>query len=283
MAVRTALFLIPAALFLVPAAVFAQAPTPAAPPEVDQALRTRVTEFFQDFTDGKFRQAINLVAEDTQDEYFASPKAEIKSFKIDGITYSEEFSKAEVHLIVKEILKLKAEGFMQDTPVDWPMTTNWKIENGKWVFYHQIQPNGWVTPMGPSAGFRRPDGTASIPAKLDDATLNAEAARLMHQTSVDKDRVDLTPDKPASAKVVFHNGAPGSVSISLVGLPNVFPGFTAKLDKQTVNSGEDAIVAISYDPPADQESAPRSFTMAVEVAPFSQQFPVEVNFGTLPR
>lgn len=66
MAVRTALFLLPAALWLVPAAAIAQT-TPPAPPEVDQALRSRVTEFFQNFVDKKFRQAINLVADDTQD------------------------------------------------------------------------------------------------------------------------------------------------------------------------------------------------------------------------
>jgi hypothetical protein len=282
MAVRNALSLVAAALVLVPTAVFAQTPSPAAPPEVEQALQARVTEFFQDFVDGKFRQAINLVAEDTQDEYFSSPKAEIKTFKIEGIDFSGDFTKANVRLTVKQVLKLKAEGFMQDTTLDSPMATDWKIENGKWVFYHQIQPNGWVTPMGPSASFRKPDGTTTIPEKLDDATLNAEAARLLHQTSVDKDRVDLAPDKPTSARVIFHNGAPGAVNISVVGLPNVLPGFTAKLDKQSVNSGQDAILEVSYAPPAGQD-APRSFTIAVDVAPFGQQFPVEVNFGTAPR
>jgi len=283
MPVRTALFLIPAALFLGPAAAFAQTPTPAAPPEVDQALRSRVTEFFQDFVDGKFRQAINLVADDTQDEYFSSPKAEIKTFKIDAINYTDDFTKADVQMTIKQVWKLKAEGFMQDQIVDSPMTVTWKIENGKWVFYHHIQPDAWVTPMGPSAGFHKPDGTRAIPEKLDEATLNSEAARLLRLTTVDKDRVSLAPDKPTSAKVVFHNGAQGPVTVSVVGLPNVMPGFTAKLEKETVNAGEDAILAISYDPPADQRSAPLSFTIAVEVAPFNQDYPVEIDFGTPPR
>ncbi len=283
MAARTPLFLVPAALLLVPAAVFAQAPSPGAPPEVEQALRARVTEFFQDFVDGKFRQAINLVAEETQDEYFSSPKAEIKAFNIDGIVFSSDFTKADVKLTVKQVWKMKAEGFMQDMTVDSPMSTTWKTENGKWVFYHQIQPNAWVTPMGPSEGFRRPDGTNRVPKSLDSATLNSEAERILRQSSVDKSRVDLAPDKTGSAKVVFHNGAQGSVNISVVGLPNVFPGFSAKLDKQVVSAGQDAILDIGYDPPAGQENPPRSFTIAVDVAPFGPQFPIEINFGALPK
>jgi hypothetical protein len=283
MAVRNALFLIPVALLLVPAAAFAQTPAPAAPADVEQALRSRVTEFFQDFVDGKFRQAINLVADDTQDKYFSSPKAEITAFNIDRIDFTSDFSKANVHLTVKQVWKLKAEGFMQDQIVDSPMATDWKIENGKWAFYEDVHPNGWLTPMGPSADLRKPDSGPAIPPKLDQNTLAAEAARLLIQTKVDKDRVNLSSVKRGSEKVVFHNGAQGPVNVSLVGLPNVLAGFTAKLDKQIVNGGEDAIVEISYDPPAGLENPPRSFTIAVDVTPFNKQYPVEINFGTLPQ
>src|SRR5580704_3639831 len=122
MASRTPL-LLAAACFLIPSAVFAQASSPAAPPEVDQVLRARVTEFFQDFVDGKFRLAINLVAEDTQDFYFASPKLEMVAFKIQAINYSNNFTNAVVNLSVTRVLRLKAEGFLQDTNVDGPMET----------------------------------------------------------------------------------------------------------------------------------------------------------------
>jgi len=279
MAARTAIILVSAALLL-PAAVLAQIPSPAPPPEVDQALRARATEFFQDFVEGKFRLAINLVAEDTQDEYFSSPKAEIKEFKIDGIDYSDGFSKATVHMTVKQVWKLKAEGFLQDTVVDSPMATTWEVENGKWVFYHHIQPDGWVTPMGPSAGFHKPDGTSGLP-KLDASTLETEAERLLHQTRIDKSQISLDPAKPSTGKVVFHNGAPGSVDISLVGLPKI-AGLTVKLDKQAVGAGQDAIIEFSYapavDPRGDQPGPPPSVTVAVEVAPFGVHYPVDVVF-----
>jgi hypothetical protein len=280
MVVRTTLFLVPVALLLVPAAAFAQTPASAAPPEVEQALRARVTEFFQDFVDSKFRQAINLVAEDTQDEYFAASKAEIKEFKIDGVTFSSDFTKADVALTVKQVWKMKAEGFVQDTVVDSPWSTSWKIENGKWVYTHQIQPNGWVTPMGPSDGFHKPDGTTAIPKKLDDATLAKEAQRILHQSGIDKNEVTLSPDKLSSATVTFHNAAPGSVSVSVEGLPRGLPGLTAKFDKKDLNSGQDAVLEISYDPMASEQPPPTSVTIALEVAPFGQYVPILVMFGT---
>jgi len=278
------LVLVPAALLLVSATVFAQATPPAAPAGVEQDLRARVGEFFQYFVDGKFRQAISLVADDTQDEYFSSPKAEMRAFKIDAINYSSDFTKAEVVLTVKQIWHLKAEGFLQDTAVETPMATTWKIENGKWVFYKGPPPeNGWVTPMGPSQGFRKPDGAVAIPKKLDDATINAEAERLLHQTTVDRNQVTIVTDKPSSEKVVFHNGAEGYVSIT-VGVPNVLPpGFSAKLDKQEVGAGQDAILEIRYDPVADKPAPVGFLSIAVDVAPFNQRYPIQINFSAPPK
>src|SRR6516165_6361996 len=93
-----------AALCLLPLIAFAQPQSPQPPPETDQALRARVTEFFQDFVDGKFRDAMNLVAEDTQDEYLSSAKTPMKEFKIRDVKYSgDDFSKADVTLEVKRL------------------------------------------------------------------------------------------------------------------------------------------------------------------------------------
>ena len=82
---------------LIPALVLAQTPKPAAPPaEVDQALRERATQFLQYQIDGNFRKAFELVAEDSKDFYFSIAKTKILSYKIDDITYSDDFSKATV-------------------------------------------------------------------------------------------------------------------------------------------------------------------------------------------
>ncbi len=83
-----------AAFVLLPVVAFAQTP----PPEVDEALRARVTEFFQYHVDANFRKAYELVAEDTKEQYFGAQKWQFKSFKIDSIKYSDNFTKAEVQV-----------------------------------------------------------------------------------------------------------------------------------------------------------------------------------------
>ncbi len=294
MASRSPLVLLSAVFCLLPGVVFAQAAAPAAPPDIDQALRANVTEFFQDFIDGKFRQALNLVAEDTQDKYFSSPKAEITAFKINAVEYSGDFANAAVKMTVTQVLKLKAEGFLQDSKIDSPMETTWKIERGKWVFYEKPKGAGaWATPMGPSADLAAQaaaDKTAAADRKkINDDTMQAEAKKILDQigqtataTGVTPGEVTLALDKPSSAKVVFHNGAPGSLSLSLLGLPTDLPGFRAVLAKQNVHANEDTGVELVYDPASGQPQVP-FITIHVIVQPFGVDFPVRVNFEPAPR
>src|ERR1700722_3691405 len=131
-----------AALLFLPLIAFSQTP----PPGVDQALRARAAEFFQDFVDGQYRKALTLVADDTQEEYFASPKAELKTFKIDNIQYNDDFTKATMNLTVKRVLRFQGQEMVPEVP----MITTWKIEAGKWMWYNQVKANTWVTAMGPS-------------------------------------------------------------------------------------------------------------------------------------
>ena len=45
------------------------------------------------------------------------------------------------------------------------MVTTWKMEHGKWVWYHEKQ-GEWLTPMGPSdykAITKNADGTLNVP------------------------------------------------------------------------------------------------------------------------
>lgn len=285
MASKSTLVLLSAVMFALPAAVFAQADVSAAAPEVDKALRANVTEFFQDFIDGKFRKAIELVADDTQDLYFASPKLEMRKFSIDAISYSDNFTHAVVKMTVTRVWRMKAEGFLQDADVPGPMETTWKIEDGKWVYYEKPKGAGeWVTPMGPSADL----GPAAAQAaaehkKINDGTMAAEAQRILQQTGavtgVTPDEVTLSADKASSAKIVFRNGVPGPVSLTIEGLPKAIPGLTAKVEQPNVSAGGQSTVEFSFDPSAGKPSM-TSLTVVVVVAPFSQGLPVRINFAS---
>src|SRR5215471_6994431 len=194
-----------AAIFLLPFVAFGQVPAPQPSPESDAALRARVSEFFQDFVDGKFRAAMDLVAEDTQEEYFASGKAEIKEFKITKINYEPDLQKANVVLLVKRVWNIQG----HPENVDTDMSTVWILEKGKWVWTHQRDPNLWDTPMGPAnielVKQNAKGAVTGIPRNITQEAVNAAAKQIMQQGGFNKSEVTLAVDKPSSERVVFHN------------------------------------------------------------------------------
>lgn len=244
------------------------------PPEVDQALRARVTEFFQDHVDGHFRNAEALVAEDTKDYYFEAAKNRFTSFTIGEITYSAQFAKAVVKVDVKRLTRF-GPGF-PETLVDTPMTTTWKIEDGKWVWYldpSQRAPN----PMGSSASPQTsspPDSTTKLP-DLSDKAMKERAQEILKKSGVDKIAVSFPAASESSDQVTFHNGQQGTVRIYLDAGPPV-DGFTAKLEKTDVKANEDVVVSLHYAP--GKKPPPERVVLKLNVMPFSQSFPIIVNF-----
>ncbi len=72
-----------------------------APPEVDAALRARISKFYQAHVDGKYRLAEPLVAEDTKDFFYQANKPHYLSFGITRIDYSDNFTKAKATIRVR--------------------------------------------------------------------------------------------------------------------------------------------------------------------------------------
>jgi hypothetical protein len=258
-------------LFMIPLFALAQAP----PLEVDHALRSRVTEFYQDHVDGNFRKAFDLVAEDTKDSYFGANKTQFKSFHIDKIDYLDNFTKAIVTLTVQRTMT------MQGQQVSIPSTgpTNWKIENGKWVWYVDSGKDQ-ATPMGPSDPSvikPKPDGTITVPRKLTPELIAEAAQRILQQqqSGVSKPEVTLAGDKPSSEEFVFHNAVQGSVQVKLDMSPEV-PGLHAELDKTSLKAGDDAVVKLRYEPSEKPPESP--VTLRLMIAPFNQVFTVTVKF-----
>lgn len=266
-----------AALWLTVASCLGLAQT-APPADTDQALRARVTEFLQGFIDRKFIPLLPLVAQDTQEEFIAMGKTEMKSFKIDKIEYSDNFTKAMVKLNVVKIWRWEGNELLPQVPLD----LTWKIENGKWVWYHELKNEEMVTPMGPSDLSKimqqAQGGTLPQVPKLSESALQATAQSLMRQASLDKSEVTLARDKASSVEIGVKNGAPGKVSLSLVGLPS-FDGFKVTLEDPNPEGGATAKIRVEFDPSVNPNSPPPSSTMfSILVTPFNQQMVVHVKF-----
>src|ERR1700681_470906 len=109
MAARMALILLPVAL-LAPI-LLGQQQSP--PPDMDRVLKARVTEFLQYHVDGNFRKAYDMVAEDTKDDYFASGKIQLKGFAIQGVKFTDDFTKATVSVTISKLFNVAG----QDVPI----------------------------------------------------------------------------------------------------------------------------------------------------------------------
>ncbi|HML18338.1 MAG TPA: hypothetical protein VK419_15010 [Bryobacteraceae bacterium] len=261
-----------AALALLPVLAFAQTP----PPDVEQALRARVTQFFQYHVEGgpSFRKALELVAEDTKDYYFGAQKFQFKSFHIDTVKFEDNFTKAQVTVTGERVWQPRPD--FPPTLITTPMLTLWKIENGKWVWYYNPD-NEWLTPMGPSDRSKIQTPMPSTVPRFDAGQIASAARGILQQSSIDKNVVTLAADKPSSDQVVFHNGQPGTVKLVLQPPPSI-AGFTATLDKAELNANENAVLKFHYEPSDKQTAPPVELNYRFYVQPLDRAFGVTVKF-----
>jgi hypothetical protein len=262
------------ALALLPVMLLAQASGQA---EAEKALRARVTEFLQYHVDGNFRKAYDMVATDTQEDYFNTGKVQIKGFTIDDVQLSDNFTKATVRTTISRNMMVTGQEF----PVLMPSTITWKIENNKWVWYKVPTTND--TPFGPGAlpsalGVAPAVAADSgIPKEFNDKTISDAARSILQQVSVDKNEVTLASDKVSEAKVVLHNGMTGSVQAE-VSTPQI-AGLTAKLEQSIVRAAGNVTLVLRYEPGGQR--APRDpVNVQITVQPLDQLFTIRVNFAS---
>jgi len=196
------------------------------PEDVDQALRARITEFYQDHVDGKFRQAEPLVAEDTKDFFYGSNKPKYLSFEISRIEYFDGYTRAKATVTVQEFVLIP--GFT-DKPLTVPTPSTWKLIDGKWYWYvDQATLN--QTPFGTmkaGPGNGASSGQITIPSLQD--------LKLDTLVKADKQQLKLKPG--GTDQVVLTNHAQGSISLSVLG---AIPGVQVQLNHMDVKAGEQA-------------------------------------------
>jgi hypothetical protein len=257
---------------------WAQAPEP--PAELDRALRARVDQFFRYHVEGgaSLRKAMEMVAEDTKDEYFSSAKLQVLKYAITGIEYSDDFTKAKVTLDVTRNVAIF--GRLMETAT--PMPTTWKIEGGEWMWY--LDPSMIrSTPMSESQvqGGGTPGQRAELPPELTSVeAFNARVQAILRPAKVDKDIVTFRWGQASEEQVVFLNEFPG-VELEIGAWPEI-PGFSVTLDKKSLQARENGVIRFRYAPPpgfdARREPLPPPFPVALAVEPFNQTVQIGVRF-----
>lgn len=245
-----------------------------APPAVDEALRARITKFYEAHVQGKFRAADEVVAEDSKDAFFAADKTRCYSFEIGSITYSENFTRAtavvtcEMDFVIPGADKVRVKA---------PRTTFWKVVDGQWWWY--VVPKEYSdTPFGTMhSGPPKPGSAPTSPSGQPNALPRpslSEVTALLNPLKADKAEVRLRADKPGSDQVTVTSHLAGAVSLELH-CPS-FPGLEMTLDRKELNQGEAAHVSIRFEP---KEKLPTNkLTAQIRVPATGQVIPIRLVF-----
>lgn len=213
-----------------------------APPEVDEALRARITRFYQAFIDGKFRLADALVADDSKDVFFAAEKRRYHACEIGNITYTDHFTKA------KAVVSCDTEYFMmgRQIPVKLPISSLWKIENGEWFWYTiPVSEQDMVnTPIGPvkRAPLAQNGNAAPAPSVVRPMV---SPGQLMAAVKVDRESMVFNSSHASSQELKVKNTMPGVVT--LLATTNV-AGLSVKPEKVQIQANEEVKVVAAFNP-----------------------------------
>ncbi len=206
-----------------------------APPSVDKALRARVALFYELHTEGKFRAADALVAEESKDDFFAMEKTKYNGCEVGRVTYSDGFKKATAVTGCKYTWTFNG----SHVPAVMPITSYWKLINGEWYWYTPPADAAVPTPFGDMHFDSKEPAKPAIPANP-----GALAAGILTQVKADRSMVLIVPGKAAEERVRIVNGMPGHVSLALNFTP--VGSLSAHLDKTDLNANETAVLSIQY-------------------------------------
>lgn len=224
-----------------------------APPEVDQALRTRVTRWLELHKEGKYREAEKMVSEDSKDHYFAAKKTRYLSYDLGTIQYSDNFTKARVMAEVEIEYRHPQFNGLKFKP---PIGMSWRLEqNGEWMFFVdktmvRQTPFGEFDPNKPKVA-----GTASPLARggmtLDRmSTMTKEQweklpDQLASMVVLDRSSVEFQKGTAGEQTVTVKNGVPGTVTLQL---PPLSAGLSVVSDRTEIPGGETATLTFRYAP-----------------------------------
>lgn len=260
-----------------------------APPDVDEALRQRVKEFYQCHVDGTFRKAEKYVAEESQEFFYQVQKQRYESCETLKIAYTAEFTKATVTQVCKGKWNIGG----NDMNVSMPLSSQWvrNKDNGQWFWIH-LQAQEVDSPWGRmkyDAALKSPDGTPGTGAQIGGPVLGtmkiptdikAANEMLAKQVTVDKEKIQLSSFEKSSDKITVVNNSGGKVKVKFE-YEAVVPGFTAKFDKEELNPGETAILSLHMNP-KDRVAKP-TIQGRLLVESLLQQFPVTITFAVPPE
>jgi hypothetical protein len=254
-----------------------------APPPIDEALRARVDTFYQAHVSGKFREAFALVAEDSQDAFFAAPKAQFKKCETVRINWSEQFTKAKVVESCDGEFRFHG----QTAPVKRAMSSDWKLVDGQW-YWCFVKPDMRQTPFSPTGLAPITSAPAASPGKLPSSDeVNTLAAGILQRVKVDKTTIKLRSDESSKDELHVRNEMPGAISFTVGQV--AIPGLKITPAKTELQANEETTIVFEYR--LDDTSIAcvdcakhiqSTVASGLRIQPTGQYFPIEIVFANPP-
>lgn len=252
-----------------------------APPDLDEALHARITLFYQAHIAGKFNDAYQLVADDSKDTFLASGPRKYQSCEIAKISYSDNFTNANVVTACKGEFHWRGNRM----PATMPLPSTWKLVNGQWYWY-SVKRDAVETPFGISL-IKPENGTAS-PAPLIPADPMAAMREILRKVAIDKNEIQLKGYETSQDELHVVNDMPGPIHINITFPPS--QGITIKPEKADVPGGQKLAIVFSYN--LEEAAAlckdclklvKPAMTANIQVEPTGQVFPVTITFAVPPE
>ncbi len=249
-----------------------------APPDVDNALREKVTYFYDMHVQGKYRQADAVVHEDSKDVFFGAEKIKMRGFKIVSINYEEGFQRAKVVADIDTEFYFVGFGKMD---VHRPVVSSWaRDDKGQW-WWTVEKTSARETPFG-----RMNPGPDGDPAKKIDGedlgklieARGIKVADLKSRVKADKDSIELLSHKPSNGEVNILNDFDGPIEISMQA--DDFPGVVFALDQTKVEAGQKAKLTVHCRPVGTAKKPDLRALLIIE--PLGKTIPIKVTFAYPP-
>lgn len=254
--------------------VMALAATPArsqnpfrdAPPEVENELKVRVEEFYNYFREGRFRQAEQLVAEESRDQFYGAKKARIFGYEIRDLKFSEDLSEAKVLVTCLTLVP-----GLGSKPLSMPLPSTWKLADGKWYLFFQTR--GDTENFQSPAGQMRFDRNAPAPGNLATVQpVTLESLEKMYTASPDRLEFSSRVTEPVTKTIEVRNRSRGKLTLETDS--KGMPGITIDLGAEEFGPGESLTISVTYVP--HELLGPGEYSLHFVVQPILQSFKVDL-------
>jgi hypothetical protein len=262
-----------------------------ATPDIEAALRARITGFFEAQQQGKWRQAEKFVAEESIDAYLERDKKRYSKFEIRAINWvGEGFKEATVNMIVPFDMTMLGVGEIEGG-APFPITHHWKLEENDWYWFVPKvdpcapieSPMGKVFPVckdGKPVGNVQEDAQRALNKMIESNQVKPES--LQGRVTASNSQVHLGKKTPGEQTITINNAFDGPVTLELiggdmVGLVVAFDGATKEAPRRlSLDAKKAATLRFKFQP--TPSGIPDRLGIQVRVEPLSVSLPLDVLF-----